>query len=187
MIKKTKNNYIDNKQLFAAMVEYKTAVNEYKRQKELYGTPNIDKPKVTNYIGQCLLLIADNLGTKPNFSSYSYLGEMKSDGIENCLKYIDNFDPEKSKNPFAYFTTIIYYAFLRRIATEKKEQYVKYKNLELFLISNQLANFSSNDSSFIDNDITNNIIKNYEEFIERKKIAQKETVKKMAESKLKDG
>ena len=57
---------------------------------------------------------------------------MISDGIENCLQYMDNFDPEKSKNPFAYFTQIIYYAFIRRIQKEKKQQQVKQKMIANF-------------------------------------------------------
>ena len=198
MIKKPKNDYIDNKQLYAAMVEYKDRVKEYKRQKALYGIPNVDKPKISNYIGSCLVLISHNLGTRPNFSNYSYLGDMKSDGIENCLKYIDNFDPEKSKNPFAYFTTIIYYAFLRRIATEKKEQYIKYKNLELFMLSCQIENSSVYGASYgasygavgssplADNEAMNHVIKNYEDFIERKKITQQENAQKLIERKLQD-
>ena len=52
---------------------------------------------------------------------------MISDGIENCLQYIHNFNPEKSNNPFAYFTQIIYYAFIRRIQKEKKQAHVKHQ------------------------------------------------------------
>ena len=63
--------------------------------------------------------IANGLSYRPNFINYTYRQEMISDGIENCLQYIHNFDPEKSKNPFAYFTQIIYYAFIRRIQKEK--------------------------------------------------------------------
>ena len=52
---------------------------------------------------------------------------MISDGVENCLQYLDNFNPTKSNNPFAYFTQIIYYAFVRRIQKEKKQVKVKQK------------------------------------------------------------
>ena len=166
--KKTPNNYIDNKKFYEAMVVYKEQVEEYIRQKQLYGVPNIDKPRINNYIGECLLLIAKNLSKAGNFSSYTYIHDMQSDGIENCLKYIDNFDPTR-KNPFAYFTTIMYYAFIRRIAIEKKEQYVKYKNLENFLLSDQITGMTSVDMSTVDNDMTNQIIKNYEEYMQKKK------------------
>ncbi len=169
------NNYIDNKEFYRVMSEYKEKVIKAKED----GTP---MPRVPEYIGKCLLLIANNLGTKGNFSGYSYIDEMKDDGIENCLKYINNFDHTKYKNPFAYFTTIVYYAFVRRINLEKKEQYIKYKVLENFLIANQLEGGSS-DMSVVDNDMTNTIIKNYEEFIQKKKVAQKKGVETFIETK----
>jgi DNA-directed RNA polymerase specialized sigma24 family protein len=100
---------------------------------------------------------------KPNFINYSYREEMISDGIENCLQYIDNFDPTKSNNPFAYFTQIIYYAFLRRIAKEKKQSYIKGKLIqdmpfEMFEVQegddkdyhNAYMDFVQNNSTFDD-------------------------------------
>ena len=84
----------------------------------------------SNYIGECILKIANNLSHKPNFSNYTYKDDMILDGIENCILYIHNFDPEKSNNPFAYFTQIIFYAFLRRIGKEKKQAYVKNKLIQ---------------------------------------------------------
>ena len=81
-------------------------------------------------VGAALLKIANRLSTKPNFINYTFREEMVSDGIENCINYIGNFDPDKSKNPFAYFTQIIYYAFLRRIQKEKKQLYIKHKAIE---------------------------------------------------------
>ena len=85
---------------------------------------------VSNYIGDCILKIATHLSYKPNFINYSYKDDMILDGIENCIHYIDNFDPAKSSNPFAYFTQIIYYAFIRRIAKEKKHSYIKNKLIQ---------------------------------------------------------
>ena len=58
------------------------------------------------------LKIANHLSFKPNFVNYMFKEDMISDGIENCVQYVHNFDPEKSQNPFAYFTQIIHYAFL---------------------------------------------------------------------------
>src|SRR6056300_1734273 len=113
-------HYVDNKEFLAAIVERRKQVEEAKK----LGKP---KPQVSNYIGECILKIANHLSYKPNFINYSYREEMISDGIENCLQYIDNFNPEKSSNPFAYFTQIIYYAFLRRIAKEKKQTYIRGK------------------------------------------------------------
>ena len=118
-------HYVDNKLLYQVMVEYKQAVKE---AEETDDPP----PVVPNLVGAALLKIANRLSTKPNFINYTFREEMVSDGIENCINYIKNFDPEKSKNPFAYFTQIIYYAFLRRIQKEKKQLYIKHKAIENF-------------------------------------------------------
>ena len=120
--KKQKPHYVDNKKFLEAMVEWrKTWPNELKET---------IKPPVSNYVGECFLKIATHLSYRPNFINYTYRDEMISDGIENCLQYAQNFNPEKSKNPFAYFTQIIYYAFLRRIQKEKKQTHVRNKIIE---------------------------------------------------------
>ena len=115
---KKKIHYVDNKKFLAAIIERKEQIKEA----EGVGDP---KPQISNYLGECILKISNHLSYRPNFINYTYKEEMISDGIENSLQYIDNFDPEKSKNPFAYFTQIIYYAFIRRIAKEKKQQKIK--------------------------------------------------------------
>ena len=102
-------------------------------------------PPIPNYIGECFFKIADHLSRKPNFISYSFRDEMIGDGIENCLQYFRNFNPDKSNNPFAYFTQIIYYAFLRRIQKEKKQLYVKYKATEQFGILDEFEMFEDAD------------------------------------------
>ena len=121
--KKKGVHYIDNKEFHQAMIEWKELCKEAEEAGE-------EKPPVTNYIGEGFLKIANGLSYRPNFINYTYRSEMVSDGIENCLQYIHNFDPDKSKNPFAYFTQIIYYAFLRRIQKEKKQQHIKNKMIE---------------------------------------------------------
>ena len=121
--KKKSVHYIDNKEFHQAMIEWKELCKEADEAGE-------EKPPVTNYIGECFLKIANGLSYRPNFINYTYRSEMVSDGIENCLQYIHNFAPDKSKNPFAYFTQIIYYAFLRRIQKEKKQQHIKNKMIE---------------------------------------------------------
>jgi DNA-directed RNA polymerase specialized sigma24 family protein len=88
------------------------------------------RPQISNYIGECFLKIATHLSYKPNFVNYMFREDMICDGIENCVQYIENFNPEKSKNPFAYFTQIIYYAFLRRIQKEKRQLEIKNKILD---------------------------------------------------------
>ena len=120
MKKKVTQHYVDNKKFLEAMVIYRDKVNSAKEN-------NRKKPDVTNYIGECFLKIANHLSYRPNFINYTYRDDMISDGIENCLQYMNNFNPEKSNNPFAYFTQIIYYAFIRRIQKEKKQTLVKQK------------------------------------------------------------
>ena len=122
--KDTSGHYVNNKEFFEAMKQWKEVVHEL----EEAGEP---KPPVTDYIGECFMNIAERLSHKSNFSNYPYREEMVGDGIENCLMYATNFDPEKSDNPFSYFTQIIYYAFLRRIQKEKKQDYVKYRCFEI--------------------------------------------------------
>ena len=124
MDKKSKgSHYVNNKEFLKAMIEWRERCAEA----ENIGEP---QPPVTNYIGECFLKIATHLSYRPNFINYTYRDEMISDGIENCLQYVKNFNPEKSQNPFAYFTQIIYYAFLRRITKEKKQTHVRNKIIE---------------------------------------------------------
>lgn len=134
-MKKAKNNYVDNKKLYAEMVIHTKNVNEARKT----NLPRGEWPKVSNYIGECIYLIATNLSHRPNFSSYSFREEMICDGIENCLMYLHNFNPDKYKSPFTYFTTIIYYAFIRRIQKEQKQQYIKYKSLINSSVMNTLV------------------------------------------------
>ena len=115
-----KEHYVNNKEFLEAMKAYRKSVNKAKREKK-------EKPLVTNYIGSCFLKIANHLSYRPNFINYTFRDDMISDGIENCLQYLDNFNPAKSNNPFAYFTQIIYYAFIRRIQKEKKQTTIKHK------------------------------------------------------------
>jgi hypothetical protein len=117
------DHYIDNKEFLAEMIKWKKAIREAEDSGD-------DVPPVSDYIGTCFLKIAERLCSKSNFVNYPYKEEMIGDGIENCLMYAHNFNPRKSKNPFSYFTQIIYYAFLRRIEREKKQAFVKLKMTE---------------------------------------------------------
>ena len=123
MPKKKSEHYVNNKELLQALILYREKVAHAKEN-------DLPKPRITNYLGECFLKIATHLSYKPNFVNYMFRDDMISDGIENCVQYIHNFDPEKSKNPFAYFTQIIHYAFLRRIQKEKKQLDIKTKIIE---------------------------------------------------------
>jgi hypothetical protein len=116
-------HYVNNKEFLHALIEYRNNI-------EISQCKNLPKPPIPNYIGECFLKIATHLSFKPNFVNYMFKDDMISDGIENCVQYIHNFDPEKSQNPFAYFTQIIHYAFIRRIQKEKRQIEIKNKILE---------------------------------------------------------
>ena len=121
--RKRSEHYVNNKEFLAALIK----LREDREIAEIRGN---EKPRIPRYIGECFLKIATHQSFKPNFVNYMFKEDMISDGIENCVQYIHNFNPEKSQNPFAYFTQIIHYAFLRRIQKEKKQLEIKNKILE---------------------------------------------------------
>ncbi len=139
-------HYINNKEFLEKISAYR----ERRIEAEESGDP---KPQVTEYLGECFVKIANHLAYKSNFVNYTFRDEMILDGIENCLTYIDNFNPEKSNNPFAYFTQITYYAFIRRIQKEKRQQETKMKyikSLDLSEIMDQGADGSDHTNEYLD-------------------------------------
>jgi len=121
--RKRSEHYVNNKEFLAALIAYR-------EDREIAEAKGLPRPIIPRYIGECFLKIATHLSFKPNFVNYMFKDDMVSDGIENCVQYIHNFNPEKSQNPFAYFTQIIHYAFLRRIQREKRQLEIKNKILE---------------------------------------------------------
>jgi|TARA_R100000084_G_scaffold85806_1_gene40631 DNA-directed RNA polymerase specialized sigma subunit len=138
---KEKPHYVDNKKFLEAMIEYRDRCEKAKSR-------NRKKPDVTNYIGECFLKIANHLSYRPNFINYTFRDDMISDGIENCLQYMDNFNPDKSNNPFAYFTQIIYYAFIRRIQKEKKQIQIKSKLIANTGVENMMDQLAGDDAQY---------------------------------------
>lgn len=127
MSKKQSVHYVNNAQFSQAVVDYVTLVEEAKKE-------NKQTPIVPDYIAECFLRIAEGLSHKANFIRYTYREEMVMDAVENCLKAIHNYNLEAATrtgnpNAFAYFTQITWYAFLRRIAKEKKQQDIKLRFL----------------------------------------------------------
>ena len=169
-------NYVNNPEFLAAIVAYKKLCVEA----EDCGD---DKPIIPDYIGECIYQISNRLASKPNFSGYSYKDEMISDGLENAIQALGNFDPDKSSNPFAYFTQIIWYAFLRRIEKEKKQLYIKHKVTENSVTSGTAVEGSDDDSGFpsyidLDNDYMNDFVRNYEKRMDDKRVQQQKRTKK---------
>ena len=135
--RKRSEHYVNNKEFLTALIRYRedveiTYIKKFGEPPDKAGRASSwdTKPVIPRYIGDCFLKIANHLSFKPNFVNYMFKEDMISDGIENCVQYIHNFNPDKSKNPFAYFTQIIHYAFLRRIQREKRQLDIKNKILE---------------------------------------------------------
>jgi hypothetical protein len=157
-------NYINNAELYKHLSEY---IHQYRAAKAA-KTP---LPKVPRYVGEAILLIAKNLATKSNFGGYSFRDEMIGDGCENCLRYLHNFNPEKSTNPFGYLSLILYRAFVRRIVSEKKESYTKHKmilnNSDVYdTIQAEMAGAMLDTVSL---DKSSEIVRSFEESLQRKK------------------
>ena len=138
---KEKPHYVDNKKFLEAMIEHRDKIEKAEKRGR-------KKPEVTNYIGECFLKIANHLSYRPNFINYTFRDDMISDGIENCLQYMNNFNPEKSNNPFAYFTQIIYYAFIRRIQKEKKQMQIKSKLIANAGAENMMDQLAGDDKVY---------------------------------------
>jgi hypothetical protein len=175
------SHYVDNKKLLVELTQYRKDVQEAKLNQK-------KKPRLSNYVGECILLIANKLSNRPNFINYPFKEEMISDGVENCLMYIDNFDPEKSSNPFAYITQIVYFAFIRRITREKKHLYTKHKLIERSMIHNELATQSEYneqvDQTFFENEHMNDFVRAFEETVIKKKKKKIEGIEKFIEEDL---
>lgn len=163
--------------MYKALCEYNAKIKEAEAQ-------DLEKPRIPNYLGECFLMIANRLATRPNFSNYTYIEEMILDGVENCIMVIDNFDCEKYSNPFAYFTQIIWYAFLRRIEKEKKQTYIKYKSFQELNAIGDLVNSQDSEVELtytinVNDDYMNTLIESFEKNKEKKK---KKTKKKGLEN-----
>lgn len=113
-------HYVNNAEMLESIKSYKAKLKDARDN-------NTEEPRIPEYLGECVLKIATRLSQKSNFINYSYRDDMILDGIENCIQCMNSFDPDKSSNPFSYFTQVIYFAFLRRIAKEKKQSYIKGK------------------------------------------------------------
>ena len=171
-----KKNYVNNPEFLQAIIDYKKLCTEAEDSGD-------SKPQIPDYIGECIYQISTRLASKPNFSGYSYKDEMISDGLENAIQALGNFDPDKSSNPFAYFTQIIWYAFLRRIDKEKKQLYIKHKVTENSVISGTAVEEGDDDGSApsyidLDNDYMTDFVKNYEKKMDEKKAQQQKRAKK---------
>lgn len=170
---KPPKNYVNNKEFFEAIVSYREKI----ALAESLGKP---KPIMPKYIGECIQQIATRLATKPNFAKYIFVEDMIYDGIDNCITYFHDFDVEKGQNPFAYFTQIIYFAFLRRIEKEKKQLIIKHKLLHSMSFNGLLSNYQEGEyeinegnNSNLDNDYMSKLTQDYDNKVQEKKKLKK--------------
>lgn len=165
MARDTDNDYIDKNEFYEALVQYKDRCQQARDQ-------GLEVPRVTNYIGKCFLAIANGIAARSNFSNYPFREDMVQEGVENCLMVIENFDPSHNKkNAFGYFSKIIWWAYLRRIAKEKKSLYTKFKAshemismCETYVGGDEIKLSLNTDADYIDN-----FIRDYEDAEKRKK------------------
>lgn len=175
-MKKKPINYVNNQEFHAAIVAHieksRIAIAEGK-----------EPPRIPDYIGSCIWKIAEKLSTKPCFVNYSFRDEMVSDGIENCILYFHDYDPVKGQNAFAYFTQIVYYAFLRRINKEEKSRYALYKNFQETITNNYDSGLlvDSDDNHLMPSQMYDNI----NDFMAR--FEKKEAAKKAKRKQAKEG
>jgi len=159
-----KQHYINNKELYQALVDY---------QEEKRGAT--DFVPVPEYVGKAILLITQKLASRGNFSNYSYKDEMISDAIENSLAAVDNFNPDKYDNPFGYFSRISWFAFIRRIDREKRQNYLKFKNYRKCMAEEELINIGMGyyQPPTLTDEVTDQVITDYEENLKNRKEEKK--------------
>lgn len=178
---KKKVHYVDNQRFYNEIIEYRKKLQKARED-------GVEEPRIPNYIGECIWKIAEKLSTKPCFINYSYRDEMVSDGIENCILYFKDYNPEIGQNPFAYFTQVIYYAFLRRISKEEKNRYVIYKNFQYNIIYGGAQGEHDSFVLFDDNDknlLPMSMYDNINDFMDR--FEKKEEAKKTKRKQMKEG
>ena len=172
-----KVHYVDNRKFLIALIQHRRARNHAKIR-------GVDPPLVSEYIGECFLKIGTHLSFKPNFANYTYREDMVSDGVENCLVYMHNFNPRKSRNPFGYFTSVIYYAFVRRIQRERRHTYLRYKLIEEAVIAGDTRTSQSAtgeyhvDSSMLSFDNVQEFIRRFDDYTDRARARRKLAKKK---------
>ena len=147
-----KKHYVDNDKFFLEIKKWKQRVIDAREVDEV-------DPSATEYMGECFLKISENLAWRSNFINYTFRDDLVSDGIENCLLYAHNFNPEKSKNPFSYFTQIIHHSYIRRITKEKKQMHIKYRIIEEERLKEQLESTTEDNAN-------HSLAKQYKKYID---------------------
>lgn len=151
-----KEHYVSNKAFYNEMVIFLAAREARLERGE-------EPPEIPESIAMKIYKIANRLATKPNFRNYTYIEEMISDGLENSFRYIHKFNPEKSDNPFAYFTTVCYNAFVQRINKEKRQADTKSRALEKYGLDSDAGQTSTVQDHDVGEDFQNEYTQNLQE------------------------
>jgi hypothetical protein len=167
-------HYVDNQKFYREIVAYKQKLAEAEEQ-------GLEEPRIPEYVGECIYKIAEKLSTKPCFINYSYREEMIGDGIENCILYFKDYNVDFGQNPFAYFTQIIYYAFLRRIGKEEKNRYTVYKHFQEMMSSHGSEMFTDSDGNSLTSGPLYDNINQFMDRFEKKEQAKKDRKKSAKE------
>lgn len=178
---KSPEHYVDNQEFLRVLVAYQAAVAKAKKKKQ-------DTPPIPEYVGECFLKIATHLSRRPNFNNYTFREDMVSDAIENCLVYMHNFNPEKTSNPFGYFTSVAFYAFVRRIQREKKHTYLRYKLIEQAVIEGdtQTTTYGGGqyhvDSAMLSFDNVQDFIRKFDDYTDKRRARRRTPKEPLPES-----
>lgn len=112
------HHYVNNKEMYEHCKVYHAACQEALAQGKEY--PQIPEP-----IAAAILQIATRMMNNYNFINYTYKDEMAADGVLKCIVKAHRFDPNKSDNPFAFFSQIVWNEAVERIKKERHQTSVK--------------------------------------------------------------
>lgn len=173
MTRKKNTHYVDNQKFYQTIVEYKKQVKDAQEK-------GLEEPRIPEYVGECIYKIATKLSTKPCFINYSYKDEMIGDGIENSILYFKDYNTELGQNPFAYFTQVIFFAFLRRISKEEKNRYAIYKQFQELVASQGTEMFVDVDGNSLTSGPLYDNINDFMNRFEQKEQAKKDRKKQQS-------
>lgn len=160
--KRQARNYINNEDFCNALIEYKKVVEECEEK-------GIKPPPIPDYVGKCWMKIAEGMSRNTKFFRYPFKEEAISDSLLNCARYWRNFNPQKTRNAFAYFSQYVFNAFVRKINLEQKEQYIKYKSTESFLTLDESEMYEEGELSQSPHEIYENMNSFIRKFEERER------------------
>jgi len=171
--------YIDNKKFSRAVADYVIELKQAEKQ-------NKPRPPIPNYIAECFIMIAEHRAKHPSFAGYPFIDDMIGDAIEKQLRAIGNYNIDmktrtNAPNAFAYFSQIVFFSFLHRIATEKKQLHIK----ETLIKDLDLAELADCDDDYESAYLTKMKTKmGYHDYIDDMEITAKHNILNPRKSKL---